>query len=100
LLRLALESSEAVRYSPSVVLEIKLDLSESLAQEAKAKGLLESPAIERMLRAELKRSRVNNLFVAADRLAAQELPPLDETEVEKEIEAARTQRRPGNASRR
>ena len=38
-----------------MVLELKLDLSESLALEAKNKGLLEPPAVERMLRAELKR---------------------------------------------
>lgn len=98
--RLGLEPSDASRYTLHVVLELKLDLSESLAQEAKAKGLLESPAIERMLRAELKRSRVNNLFAAADLLATQELPSMDEAEVQKEIETSRAQRRSSNASRR
>ena len=81
-----------------MVLEIKLDLSEALAQEAKSKGLLESPALERMLRAELKRGRVDQLFAAADRLAAQNLPPLTEAEVETEIQAARAQRRATDAS--
>lgn len=51
-----------------------------------------------MLREELKRRRVEQLFAAADRLAAQELPSLTEAEVEQEIQAARAQRRPGNAS--
>lgn len=83
-----------------MVLELKLDLSESLALEAKNKGLLDPPAVERMLRAELKRNRVNQLFAAADRLAAQNLPPLTEAEVETEIQAARTQRRATDASRR
>jgi hypothetical protein len=83
-----------------MVLEIKLDLSEALAREAKNKGLLESPAVERMLRAELKRSRVDQLFATADRLAAQGLPPLTETEVDAEIQAARAQRRDTDASRR
>ena len=83
-----------------MVLELKLDLSESLAQEAKDKGLLEGPAVERMLRAELKRNRVDQLFAAADRLAAQNLPTLTEAEVEAEIQAARTQRRATDASRR
>ena len=78
-----------------MVLELKLDLSESLALEAKNKGLLESPAVERMLRAELKRNRVDQLFAAADRLAGG-LPPLTEAE----IEAARSRRRAINASRR
>ena len=83
-----------------MVLELKLDLSEALAQEAKNKGLLESPAVERMLRAELKRSRVNQLFAAADRLAGQETSPLAEAEVEAEIQAARAQRRATDESRR
>ena len=83
-----------------MVLELKLDLTESLALEAKNKGLLEPPAVERMLRAELKRNRVDQLFAAADRLAAQNLPSLTEAEVETEIQAARTQRRATDASRR
>ena len=83
-----------------MVMELKLDLSESLALEAKNKGLLEPPAVERMLRAELKRNRVDQLFAAADRLAAQNLPSLTEAEVETEIQAARSQRRATDASRR
>ena len=83
-----------------MVLELKLDLSDSLAQEARSRGLLEPPAVERMLRAELKRKRVDQLFAAADRLAAQNLPPLTEAEVETEIQVARAQRRVADASRR
>ena len=71
-----------------------------MAREAKAKGLLEPPALERMLRAELSRGRVDLLFVAADRLAWQPSPPMTESEVETEIQAARAQRRAANASRR
>jgi len=81
-----------------MVLELKLNLSESLALEAKDKGLLEAPAVERMLRAELKRNRVDQLFAATDRLAAQNQPTLTEAEVEAEIQAARTQRRANDAS--
>jgi hypothetical protein len=83
-----------------MVLELKLDLSEALAQEAKKKGLLESPAVERMLRDELKRGRVSQLFADADRLAAQDFPPLTEEEVETEIQIARAQRRTTDAGRR
>ena len=83
-----------------MVLELKLDLSEALAQEAKSKGLLESPAVERMLRAELKRNRVDQMFAAADRLAAQNLPPLTEAELEAEIQTARSQRRARDANSR
>jgi hypothetical protein len=52
-----------------------------------------------MLRAELKRNRVNQLFAAADKLASQELPPMTGTELQAEIKAARAQRRSANASR-
>lgn len=83
-----------------MVLELKLDLPEGLAQEAKNKGLLEPPAVERMLRAELRRNRIDQLFAAADRLAAQNLAPLTEAEVEAEIQAARSQRRATDAGRR
>jgi hypothetical protein len=44
--------------------------------------------------------RVDQLFAAADRLAAQDLPPLTEVEVETEIQAARSPRRTSKASRR
>ena len=81
-----------------MVLELKLDLADSLAEEAKNKGLLEPPAVERMLRAELKRNRVDQLFAAADHLAALNHLPLTEAEVEAEIQAARTQRRATDAS--
>jgi hypothetical protein len=55
--------------------------------------LLEPPAIKRSLRDELKRSRGEQLFTAADRLAAQELPALTEAKAEEEIQAARAPRR-------
>jgi predicted nucleic acid-binding protein len=44
--------------------------------------------------------RVDQLFAAADRLVAQDLPPLTEVEVETEIQAARSPRRTSEASRR
>jgi len=95
-----LESTAAEGYCALMVLELKLDLSDSLAEEAKRKGLLEPSAVERMLRAELKRNRVDQLFAVADRLAAQNLPVLTEAEVESEVQAARAQRRVDDASRR
>jgi len=52
------------------------------------------------LRAELKRNRVDQLFAAADRLAAQNPPALTKAEVEAEIQDARSQRRATDASRR
>ena len=60
-----------------------------------ALSLLEALALERMLRDELKRTRMEQLFTAANRRAAQDLPALTEAEVEQEIQAARAQRRAG-----
>ena len=72
-------------------LELKLILRDSLAREAEAGGLLTPESIEALLRAEIRRRRVNKLFVAADRLAALEAP-LTEAEVEAEIAALRQAR--------
>jgi hypothetical protein len=80
--------------------EFKLTLPDSLAREAEASGLLTPEAIETLLREEIRRRRVNQLFEAADRLANLDVPPLTESEVEAEIEAARRLRRAPNASSR
>jgi len=76
-----------------VQLELTLMLPASLAREAAAQGLLTPPMLEALLRAEVQRRRVANLFEAADRLAALPLAPLTEAEVEAEIHAARVERR-------
>jgi len=80
--------------------ELKLTLPDSLAREAEASGLLTPEAIEALLREEICRRRVNQLFEAADRLANLDMPPLTESEVEAEIEAARLSRRTSDASHR
>jgi len=74
-------------------LELKLNLPDTLAREAAETGPLTSEALEKMLREEIRRRRVDELFAAADRLAAQEKPPLTESDVEAEILAARKKRR-------
>ncbi len=75
-----------------MTLDLKLDLPESVFKEAKEAGLLQPAEIERLLREELRRRRVDELFIAADKLAALELPPLTEGELEAEIAAARETR--------
>jgi hypothetical protein len=77
--------------------EVRVILPESVARDAEAAGLLQSEALERLLREEINRRRVEQLFAAADRLAALDLPPLTESEVEAEIQAVRTQRRAADA---
>jgi hypothetical protein len=78
--------------------ELTLALPEQLAREAEANGLLKPEALERLLRDELRRRRVGELFAAADRLAALPEPPLTEAEVLAEIQAARAERRARHAS--
>jgi len=85
-----LEQHLKTNYGDAMTLEIKLNLPDNLAKEAKAKGLLEAPAIENLLRDELKRRRVDKLFADADRLASVKLPPMSEAELEAEIRSART----------
>jgi len=82
-----------------LALEIKLDLPDSLAQEAQNAGLLTPEAIEQLLLAEIRRRRVNRLFDIADNLAALDTPPMSIEEIEAEIQAARRGKRHGNAGR-
>jgi len=79
--------------------DITLILPDSLARDAQAAGLLTPKSIERLLREEIRRHRVDDLFDAADRLAALDAPPLTDEEIEAEIEAARAERRTANARR-
>ena len=71
------------------ILDFKLSLSDQLRKEAEAAGLLSPKAIERLLREEIRRRHVDNLFAAADRLAALELTPLTDDEIAREIRKAR-----------
>jgi hypothetical protein len=70
-------------------LDFKLSLSDRLRKEAEAAGLLSPKAIERLLREEIRRRRVDNLFAAADRLAALDLPALTDDEIAQEIRKVR-----------
>lgn len=84
----------------TVQLDLTLTLPPSLAREAEARGLLTSPILEALLRAEVQRRRVDLLFDAAERLATLPLAPLTEAEVEAEIHAARAARRTSRACSR
>lgn len=72
-----------------IQIEVRLSLSDDVAREATAQGLLEPSSLESLLRQELRRRRVDRLFEAADRLAGLAEPPLTEEEVEEEIRAVR-----------
>jgi len=77
--------------------ELKLILPDSLAREAEGSGLLTPESIEALLRAEIRRRRVNKLFAAADRLAGLGTL-LTEAEIEAEIAAVRQSRSSPDAS--
>lgn len=71
--------------------EILLTLPDNLAREAEANGLLKPEFIASLLRAEIRRRRINKLFAAADRLADLD-EPLTDAEIEAEIAASRRER--------
>jgi hypothetical protein len=75
------------------VTEVIMTLPDNLAQEARAAGLLTPQALEAMLRETLRKQRVDELFAAMGKMAAVDLPPLTEAEIQAEIEAVRAQRR-------
>jgi hypothetical protein len=88
-----------MRQEATIQLELTLQLPDTLAREAAARGLLASQGLETLLRAELQRQRTENFFAAADRLASVSLAPLTEAEVEAEIQAARAEKRNTDAHR-
>ena len=69
--------------------DFKLTLPEQLLKEVEEAGLLNPKSIERLLREEIRRRRVDTLFAAADRLAALNLPILSDEEIAQEIRLAR-----------
>jgi hypothetical protein len=77
--------------------EFQLTLPDELAREAEALGLLKPEALERLLREEIRRCRIGQLFDAADRLATLAESPLTTAEVEAEIQAVRSGRRTSRA---
>jgi hypothetical protein len=77
--------------------QLSVTLPENLAREAETIGLLKPEAPERLLREEIRRQRVEQLFEAADQLSKLDQAPLTADEIEAEIEAARSERRGGCA---
>ncbi|MDI6768981.1 MAG: hypothetical protein QMD04_04830 [Anaerolineales bacterium] len=73
-------------------MDINLKLPETLLKEAQSAGLLKPVELEKLLRAELRRRRVDKLFATADKLAALDEPLLTNDEIEAEIAAARKAR--------
>ena len=74
-------------------MELKVNLPDGLASEAKAAGLLTPQAIERLLREAVRSQAVNELFEAADRMAAANIAPMTLQEIQAEVNAVRKARR-------
>ncbi len=83
-----------------VAVQLRLELPDALAREAENSHLLSSAAIEELLRSELRRRRIADLLVTADRLALGDEPPLSPGDIEAEIQAVRAERRSAGAGRR
>lgn len=76
-------------------LDIKLDLPDSLAEQAKEAGLLEPKALQIMLREAVRNRRHARLVEARQKVADAGLAPLSMEEIQAEIEADRAERRRG-----
>jgi hypothetical protein len=72
-----------------VQLEVTVTLPDAVAREAEARGVLTAQTLETLIKAEVQRRRVEQLFAAADRLAALPTAPLSEADIEAEIQAVR-----------
>ena len=74
-------------------LELKLNLPDQLARDAKAAGLLTEPELERLVREALRARSLERLDAATAKLAADPPPPMSESEIQAEIEAYRAEKR-------
>jgi hypothetical protein len=72
------------------MLDFKLSFPDKLRKAAEAAGLLRPKTIEQLLREKIRRRHVDNFFVAADRLAALNLPLLTDEEIAQEIHPRRS----------
>ncbi len=74
-------------------LELTLNLPDELASKAQAAGLLNSEAIEKLLREQLRKQAGQELGVMLDKVRASGIPPMTEDEVQAEIDSFRAERR-------
>ena len=74
-------------------MELTVNLPDTLANEARAAGLLTPQAIEQLLREAVRRQAVKGFFETADRLADAHFPPMSEAEIQAEVDAVRKARR-------
>ena len=73
--------------------ELTLNLPDELASKAQAAGLLNSEAIEKLLREQLRKQAGEELRVMLNKVGASGVPPMSEDEIQAEIDAYRAERR-------
>lgn len=77
---------------------VQITLPDQLAQEAQRAGLLSPALLEKWLRDQLERQRVDELFSAMDRMASVDEPAaMSPEDVAQEIATMRAERRAKNA---
>ena len=74
-------------------LELTLNIPDELASKAQAAGLLNSEAIEKLLREQLRKQAGQELRAMLDKADASGMPPMSEEEIQAEIDAYRAERR-------
>ena len=74
-------------------LELTLNLPDELANKAQAAGLLNSEAIEKLLREQLRKQAGEELRVMLNKAGASSALPMSEDEIQAEVEAYRAERR-------
>ena len=74
-------------------LELTLNLPDELANQAQAAGLLNSEAIENLLREQLRKRAGEELRAMLNKVSASNEPPMSEDEIQAEINAYRAERR-------
>lgn len=73
---------------------VQITLPDQLAQEAQRAGLLSQPALERLLREQLRAQREDGFFAAMERMEQIAEPPtMSPEEVAREIRTMREERR-------
>lgn len=74
-------------------LDIKLELPDNLAKQAKEAGLLEPKALQILLREEVRRRRIARITAGRSNVAIAGIAPISMEEIQAEIEADRVERR-------
>ena len=80
------------------MLEVKLNLPDQIAREARRAGLLSGQAIERLIEEAVRREAGKRLLDAMQRMREANVPPLTEKDIADEVKAVRAARKKSGAA--